>query len=58
MKRKIALLCVMMLAASGVWAQQDTLVLDLKKAIELALSDNPTVRIANLEIERQDYVRK
>ena len=37
-------------------AQQLTLTLD--DAIEIALSDNPTVKVANLEIERYDYVRK
>ncbi len=32
--------------------------LTLDEAIELALSDNPTVKVANLEVERYDYVRK
>lgn len=55
MKRSIialfAVLCV------GVaWAQPMTLSLD--KALEIALSDNPTIRVADLEIERQDWVRK
>ena len=26
---------------------QDTLVLDIKKALEIALSENPTVKVAN-----------
>lgn len=55
MKRSIialfAVLCV------GVaWAQPMTLSLD--KALEIALSDNPTIKVAGLEIERQDWVRK
>lgn len=29
---------------------QDTLVLDIKKALEIALSENPTVKVANKEI--------
>lgn len=37
-------------------AQQITLTLD--DAIEIALSENPTIKVANLEIERYDYVRK
>ena len=37
-------------------AQQFELSLD--KALEIALSDNPTIRVADLEIERQDWVRK
>ena len=36
----------------------NTLTLTLEDAIDLALSDNPTVKVANLEIERYDYVRK
>lgn len=32
--------------------------LSLTKALEIALSDNPTIRVADLEIERQDWVRK
>jgi len=30
---------------------QDTLVLDIKKALEIALSENPTVKVANKEIQ-------
>ena len=46
-----AVLCV------GVaWAQPITLSLD--KALEIALSDNPTIKVADMEIERQDWVRK
>lgn len=32
--------------------------LSLDQAIEIALSDNPTIKVANLEIERYDYVKK
>ncbi|MFI3328427.1 MAG: TolC family protein [Rikenellaceae bacterium] len=32
--------------------------LTLEQAIEMALSDNPTIKIAELEVERYDYVRK
>ena len=32
--------------------------LTLEQAIEIALSDNPTIKIANLEVDRQEYVRK
>lgn len=37
---------------------QQTLTLTLDEAIEMALSENPTVQVTNLEIERYDYVRK
>lgn len=36
--------------------QQITLSLD--EAIEVALSENPTIKVANLEVERYDYVYK
>ena len=32
--------------------------LSLPEAIEIALSDNPTIKVADLEIERYDYVKK
>lgn len=42
------------------WGQGAPMVveLDLNKSLEIALSDNPTIRVADLEIERQTYVRK
>ena len=55
MKRSIiALFAVFCVGVA--WAQPMTLSLD--KALEIALSDNPTIRVADLEIERQDWVRK
>lgn len=47
---------ISVLSALSVGAQQLTLSLD--KALEIALSDNPTIRVADLEIERQDWVKK
>lgn len=32
--------------------------LDLDKAIEIALSENPTIKVADIEITRKDYSRK
>ena len=37
---------------------QDTLRLDLSKALEIALSENPTVKVANKEIEKKTYAKK
>ena len=37
---------------------QDTLVLDIKKALEIALSENPTVKVANKEIQKKKYAQK
>jgi outer membrane protein TolC len=36
----------------------DILTLDLPKALEIALSTNPTIKTAEMEVERFDYVRK
>ena len=57
MKRIILCLAAMMsLGLGGLSAQQFEL--SLEKALEIALSDNPTIQVAGLEIERQDCVRK
>jgi outer membrane protein TolC len=44
------------------WGQaaqvKDTLHIDLQQALDIALSDNPTILIANKEIERVDYSKK
>lgn len=37
---------------------EKTVSLDLDKAIDIALTENPTIKIAGLEIQRMDYVRK
>lgn len=37
---------------------QDTIRLDLGKALEIALSENPTVKVANKEIEKKKYAKK
>jgi outer membrane protein TolC len=37
---------------------QDTLTVSLPKALEIALSDNPTIKVADKEIERVDYLKK
>lgn len=37
---------------------QDTIRLNLGKALEIALSENPTVKVANKEIEKKKYAKK
>lgn len=54
--RKILMTIGVCLAA--ITAAEAQVQLTLDQAIEIALSDNPTVQVANLEIERYDYVRK
>ena len=57
-------LCALVLAL-GVSAQttegateMTTMRLTLQEAIDLALSENPTIKVADLEVDRYDYVRK
>ena len=60
MSRKMMLVTCMVLpflAARPVLAQ-DTLKLDLGKALEIALSENPTVKVADKEIQKKKYARK
>ena len=60
MKKYLCLICMGLMSFGIASAQQtgEVLTLSINEAIELALSDNPTVKVANLEIERYDYVRK
>ena len=37
---------------------QDTLRIDLAQALEIALSENPTIKVANQEIEKKRYAHK
>lgn len=37
---------------------QEALKIDLEKALEIALSENPTVKVANKEVEKKKYAQK
>lgn len=37
---------------------QDTLRLDMGKALEIALSENPTIQVANKEIQKKEYAQR
>lgn len=56
MKRSLVAFLTLVLAVAG--ASGQTFELTLEKALEIALSDNPTIKVADMEIERQDWVRK
>lgn len=43
---------------AGAQEQSRSLTLDLDKAIEIALSENPTIKVADIEITRKDYSRR
>lgn len=56
--KKIIIVCSAVLLATGASAQNNRVELTLDRAIEIALDDNPTIKIAELEIERQKYVKR
>lgn len=59
-KRKLTtvLVAVALLMPMIITRAQDTLVLNLNKAIEIAMSENPTIKVANKEIQRVDYGKR
>ena len=36
----------------------DTITMSRKKCLEIALQDNPTVKIADMEVKKVDYAKK
>ena len=52
------LLVMIILGALSFSAAEAQMTLSLDQAIEIALSDNPTIVVAGLEVERYDYVKK
>ncbi len=53
------LLAMMFVFSTNAQATIDAeLKITLEQAIDMALSDNPTIKVAELEVERFDYVRK
>lgn len=67
MKKLIVVICMGIVSLGVAHAQVQTepttsapqqLTLSLDQAIEVALSENPTIKVANLEVERYDYVLK
>lgn len=55
MKITKVVLAALMLTAGTAASAADTLKVDLNKALEVAMSDNPTIKVADKEIERVDY---
>lgn len=55
MKKTILTLCF---ATLGLWGAAAQMQLTLGEAVDLALSENPTIKVAELEIERFDYVKR
>ena len=57
MRRFLLMLCFAM-AALTVSAQSEKLVLSLEQALEIALSENPTIKIADQQIEIKRYAKQ
>ncbi|WP_295935583.1 TolC family protein [uncultured Alistipes sp.] len=55
MKKLILTMCLSMAGLFGSMAQMR---LTLDEAVSLALSDNPTIRVAEMEVQRFDYVKR
>ena len=57
--RRLAVLALSLVTIASAMAQQtQKITLTLDEAVGIALSDNPTIKVADLEIERQKYERK
>ena len=60
--RKIILFVMLLLGFTGLsktTAQQaDSLLIDLNTALDIALSENPTVKVADMEITKKQYAKK
>ena len=58
---KKMMLAALLLLSSLLFAPakaQESLVLDLEKALEIAMSENPTVQVANQEVEKKKFAKK
>ncbi len=51
----VALVCML---PTAMLKAQDTLTVSLSKALEIAMSESPTIKVANKEIDRVDYSKK
>lgn len=59
MNKKVKIvMSVFCLLPIGMLSAQDTLTVSLQKALEIAMSQSPTIKVANKEIERVDYSKK
>lgn len=57
-KRIVMVAVLICILSTAVLRAQDTLTVSLSKALEIAMSESPTIKVANKEIERIDYSKK
>ena len=57
-KKNVLLAAIVIMLPLSLLRAQDTLTVSLPKALEIALSKSPTIKIANKEITRVDYSKK
>jgi outer membrane protein TolC len=59
MKKIFVVAALVCASAAHAWGQgADTLKLNLDRALEIALSENPTIKTADMEIKRIDWVKR
>lgn len=54
----LAIVCVLFWTSNASAQQSDSILLDLNTALEIALNENPTVKVADVEIQKKEYARK
>ena len=55
---RLAALPLLMFACSIPGADNDTVRLSRQECVSIALQDNPTIRVADLEVKRMDYSKR
>ena len=55
---RLAALPLLMLACSLPGTANDTVRLSRQECVSIALQDNPTIRVADLEVKRMDYSKR
>lgn len=56
--RRILLLLALIAGMVPAWSQTKVLTLTRQECVEIALSSNPTIKVADMEIQRADYSKK
>jgi outer membrane protein len=54
----VTVVCGLFRLSAATAQQRDSLEIDLNTALEIALSENPTVKVADMEITKKQYAKK